>query len=253
MINLVERAVKHIPSYGLYITMPDPALIETAKAAGYDYARLDAEHINFSAEVLTSMFRTARLLDFPLQIRLGTLENIDQILALEPSAVMAPDIRTFEDAKRLTDAVKFAPKGERGMYAYTEAIRFGGIGRAEYMARANCHIHTIIQIESREGMENLGTMLQLPGIDMVSSGKADLSQAFGIPGQTSDPTIIAAEERIVKIALEHRKTPTLFAESPERLRALYTMGVSCFIVGFDSDLCMRAMKERLDDCRKLLQ
>lgn len=249
MINLVERAVKQIPSYGLYITMPDPALIEAAKAAGYDYARLDAEHINFSTEVLTSMFRTARLLDFPLQIRLGTLENIDQILALEPSAVMAPDIRSSKDAKRLADAVKFAPEGERGMYAYTDAIRFGGISRAEYTARANGRIHTIIQIESREGMDNLDAMLKLPGIDMVSSGKADLSQALGIPGRLSAPEIIAAEEWIVKTALEHGKIPTLFAESPERIRALYAMGVNCFIVGFDSDLCMKAMKERLNDCR----
>lgn len=250
MINLIERAERKIPSFGLYITMPDPQIIEMAKAAGYDFARLDAEHMNFPPQILTGMFRAARLLDFPLQIRLGSLENPDPILAMEPAAVMAADIRTGEEAARLVSSTKFAPLGRRGMYAFTDAVRFGGMGRKEYMEQANTAILTIAQIESCEGLENLEEILRTPGIDMVSSGKADLSQALGIPGQTSDSRVIEAEERIVKAALRHGKAPTLFVESPHRIRALYEMGVCCFMVGFDSDLCMKALRERARACRE---
>ena len=193
MINLMERARKNIPSYGLYITMPDPQIIEMAKVCGYDFARLDAEHVNFSSDVLAQMFRSARLLDFPLQIRTGSMTELDPLLALEPAAVMVPDIQTRADAEHLAHETKFAPLGARAMYAFTDAIRYGGQTREEYMSRANERIHTIVQIESCEGLNNLEEILKVPGVDMVSSGKADLSQALGIPGQTTDPKVIEAE------------------------------------------------------------
>ena len=103
MKNLLELSKKNIPSYGIYITMQDPQLIEMAKCAGYDFGRLDAEHVNFSPQTLAEMFRMARLLDFPLQIRVGSRENIDPILALEPSAVMFPDVQTKSDAERIVE------------------------------------------------------------------------------------------------------------------------------------------------------
>ena len=51
MKNLLELSKKNIPSYGIYITMQDPQLIEMAKCAGYDFGRLDAEHVNFSPQI----------------------------------------------------------------------------------------------------------------------------------------------------------------------------------------------------------
>ena len=182
MIDLAERARQGHVSRGLYITIPEPQILEMVKSAGYDFARLDGEHVNFSAGTLENMFRTARLLDFPLQIRLGSMENLDALLA--------------------------------------------------------------VQIESREGLDNLEAIVQVPGIDMISSGKADLSQALGMPGETTSPEIASAEERIVKTALKYGKVPTLYAETPERFHRLYAMGVRCFIIGFDCGICMEAMKNR---------
>ncbi len=250
MIDLIERSQKKIPSYGLYVTMPDPQIIEMAKISGYDFARLDAEHAGFDQTTLSEMFRTARLLDFPLQIRLGSLENIDVILAMEPAAIMIPDIQSQEDALKLVERTKFAPLGCRGMYAFSDAIRYGGIDRKEYMANANDKIHTIVQIESKKGLENLNDILSVKGVDMVSSGKADLSQALGIPGQTTDPQVVEAERKIVKTAISKGIVPTLFAETPQRIRAFHEMGVYSIIVGFDCSLCLQALKDRLRICRE---
>ena len=69
MKNLLELSKKNIPSYGIYITMQDPQLIEMAKCAGYDFGRHDDHDVNLSPQTLAEMFRMARLLDFPLQIR----------------------------------------------------------------------------------------------------------------------------------------------------------------------------------------
>lgn len=244
MINLLERSKKNIPSYGLYITMQDPQIIEMAKCAGYDFGRLDAEHVNFSPQVMSEMFRMARLLEFPLQIRVGSIENLDPILALEPAAMMFPDIQTEKDAGNVVERTKFAPLGSRGMYGFSDGIRFGGYSREEYLAHANERMHTIVQIESRQGLENLEKILAVPGIDMVSSGKADLSQALGIPGDTNNPRVKEAEEYIVRTAISYGKVPTLYVESQNRIEELQEMGVDCFIVGFDISLMTNALKER---------
>ena len=244
MIDLAERARQGHVSRGLYITIPEPQILEMVKSAGYDFARLDGEHVNFSAGTLENMFRTARLLDFPLQIRLGSMENLDALLALEPAAVMMPGIGKKKEAEAFVRRTKFLPLGHRGMYGFSDRIRFDGLSRKEYMEAANQYLHTIVQIESREGLDNLEAIVQVPGIDMISSGKADLSQALGMPGETTSPEIASAEERIVKTALKYGKVPTLYAETPERFHRLYAMGVRCFIIGFDCGICMEAMKNR---------
>ena len=36
------------PIFGLYVSIPDPALIEMAYNAGFEFIRIDMEHILFS-------------------------------------------------------------------------------------------------------------------------------------------------------------------------------------------------------------
>lgn len=245
MIDICERARQRVTSFGLYISLLDPAMIEMAKLSGYDFARLDAEHINFDPQILREMFRTARLLNFPLQIRLGSSENIGAILAMEPSAVMIPHMETAEDARRFVEETKFYPLGQRGMYGLTPAIRYGGIDAFEYLSYANQHMHTIVQIESVKGIENIDEIASIDGIDMIASGKADISQSLGIPRQVKDPRVIEAENKIIDAALRHGKTPVIAAGTLERVNELKKKGVYCFLLDFDDVLCLNAMKSRI--------
>ncbi len=245
MIDICERAKQGIPSFGLYISLLDPVVIEMAKVSGYDFARLDAEHINFDSHILREMFRTARLLDFPLQIRLGSASNLGAILAMEPSAVMLPHVETAEAARSMVEETKFYPLGQRGMYGHAPNIRYGGIDAFDYLEHSNKHMHTIVQIESVKGLENIDEIASVDGVDMIASGKADLSQSLGIPRQVKDPRVIEAENRIMEAALRHGKTPVVAAGTPERVKELREKGVQCFLIDFDDAICLKAMKNRL--------
>lgn len=250
MIDICERAKHGIPSFGLYISLLDPVVIEMAKVSGYDFARLDAEHINFDGHILREMFRTARLLDFPLQIRLGSADNLGAILAMEPSAIMLPHIESAESARSMVAETKYHPLGQRGMYGYAPSIRYGGIGAFDYLEHSNKHMHTIVQIESVKGLENIDEIASIDGIDMIASGKADLSQSLGIPRQVKDPKVIEAENRIMEAALRHGKTPIVTANTPERVEELRGKGVQCFLLDFDDAILLRAMKNHLSPFRR---
>ena len=66
---------------------------------------------------------------------------------------------------------------------------------------------------------------------MAATGRADLSQELGFPGQKNHPAVLEAEEFIIRKVLEHGKHPIIAAESAGRVGQLYEMGVRCFSSG----------------------
>lgn len=244
-LTIRERAKRGLRSYGLTVDLLDPVMVEMVAAAGYNFVRIDREHILFDNAALRNMFDRARLLNIACQIRVNALEDINCYLSLGASAIMVPHIESREQALAAINMVKYAPLGERGMTGRIRSVSFGGMTREEYLQTANDKIDLIVQIESREGIAHIDEILSLEGIDMVATGKADLSQSFGVPGQKAHPDVLAAEEFIVKKALEYGKIPTLVAENKQRAEELEAMGVHCYLTGHDESILFKAIKKNL--------
>lgn len=225
-------------------------MIEMAHCAGYDFVRIDCEHILYDNATLVNMLRTARLLGMPCQVRVDGLDRVTALLSLEASAIMVPHVESREAAVEAVNLVKYAPIGERGMDAGARLIRYGGMKRSEYIQRANQVTDLIVQIESKKAIKHIDEILSLEGIDMVATGKADLSQSLGVPGQKDHPDVLKAEEFIVKKALEHGKYPTLVADSRERVEELMAMGVRCFLIGKDEPLAYKAIANKLQQIKE---
>ena len=235
---------------GLSVTLPAPSVIELAAKAGYDFVRIDLEHAYLSVEETRALLDTARLLRMPCQVRTPDLVNVTALLSREPSAIMIPHVESAEDARRAVDMLRFAPEGRRGMDGNTRLMRCGGMKRSEYMAYQQENLKLIIQIESRPALERIHEILSVPGVDMVATGRADLSQELGVPGQKEHPDVIAAEEEIIRKALEHGKMPTIAVDSRERMQALYDMGVRSFLIGKDEALLDKAVSGRIGRFRE---
>lgn len=85
---------------------------------------------------------------------------------------------------------------------------------------------------------------------MVATGKNDLSQALGIPGQNSHPDVISAENFVIQKALEYGKFPTLMVKGKKRLTELQEAGVRCFTISRDETLLAAAMKNTLKEMKE---
>ena len=248
--DIRARARRAETSFGLVVGMTDPYIIDMAYCAGYHFIRIDCEHVLYDYNTLQTFFNAARHLGLPAQIRVPDLHNISAILALEPAAIVLPDVNSCKMALAAIDAVKFPPFGKRGMNGGTRNVRFGPYSREEYMRIGNDRLNLVVQIESREGLEHIDEILSLDGIDMVASGKADLSQALSVPGQKDHPDVIAAENYIVEKAKQHGNILTLSVSDPKRLQELKEKGVHCFSIGRDEDLCLKAIKNQLNKMSK---
>lgn len=248
--NIRKRAQQGIDSYGLNIALHDPSVIEMAARAGYDFVRIDCEHMLFGNDSLMEMIRTARLLGMPVQARITSIEQASALLDFGVSALMFPHVSTPEKAQAIVRAVKYAPLGERGMTTASRALNFGEYKMSEYCKTANEDVSVIIQIEDKEGLDNIDAVLSVPGVDMVATGRNDLSQALGVPGNNTHPDVLAAEEMVIKKAIKHGKVPTLLVKNLARVQQLQGMGVHCFTIARDDGLLYSSLQKTLKEIKE---
>ena len=245
--SIRSRALRGEVCLGLSVLMPWQFIPELAKAVGYDYIRLDLEHSYLSESEVRSLLQAARLCGIPAQVRVPDLGGITPLLGQEPAGIMVPHVSSAAEAQVAIDLCRFSPAGQRGMDGGTRLMRCEGLSRQVFMAYATDSQSLIVQIESREGIDRIDEILSLEGIDMVATGRADLSQALGVPGSKNDLAVLEAEEYIIRKAIEHGKIPTIAVDSRERFQQLYDLGVRCFQIGKDERLLIKALKKNRTD------
>jgi 4-hydroxy-2-oxoheptanedioate aldolase len=84
-------------------------------------------------------------------------------------------------------AAKFAPQGDRGVCRFVRAASYSSTDRYQYFKMANKSVMVIIHIEGTEEIANLGKILTVKGLDVISLGPYDLSQLRAFPEQIDYP------------------------------------------------------------------
>ncbi|TGB89084.1 4-hydroxy-2-oxoheptanedioate aldolase, partial [Salmonella enterica subsp. enterica serovar Enteritidis] len=86
-----------------------------------------------------------------------------------------------DEARNAVAATRYPPAGIRGVgSALARASRWNRI--PDYLHQANDAMCVLVQIETREAMSNLASILDVDGIDGVFIGPADLSADMGFAG-----------------------------------------------------------------------
>lgn len=73
-------------------------------------------------------------------------------------------IDTAEQARSVVSMAKFPPQGVRGAGSAFAYLEHGLATTSEYVAKANQSLVTMIQIESRQGLENVEEICQVDGV-----------------------------------------------------------------------------------------
>ena len=78
--------------------------------------------------------------------------------ACSAHGIIVPLLRTAQDARDLVQSAKFPPVGQRGFGSLLSMEKFGGITPAEYLQQANDSLLTIVQIETKEALQNVHSL-----------------------------------------------------------------------------------------------
>jgi 2-keto-3-deoxy-L-rhamnonate aldolase RhmA len=80
----------------LYIQSADPAVVEFAKAADFDFIRLDNGHVLYDYAQLKSLICTALLPDLPCKARMSHLADITKLLDADAAGIVVLDVNTVD-------------------------------------------------------------------------------------------------------------------------------------------------------------
>ncbi|MEI7673670.1 MAG: aldolase/citrate lyase family protein, partial [Deltaproteobacteria bacterium] len=196
--NPVKEALRNGKTvFGVYIAVPSPMMVELAGYAGFDFIRIDISHNAYDLPTIVNMIRAAEAVGITPMARVDNDPYlIANVLEAGMMGLIVPDVATYEKALSVVKAVHFAPLGDRGTYSAARVMGYGAIGGGEYCKWSNEELLLGVQIESKEAADNLEKTLEVEGIDVVGSGRGDLSNSLGLTGQKNHPSVLALEDKI---------------------------------------------------------
>jgi 2-keto-3-deoxy-L-rhamnonate aldolase RhmA len=185
---------------GAGITFTDPAVTE-ALADSVDFLWIDLEHTPIDLDGLLSHLIAARAGGAPALVRVPAADPIwaKRVLDIGAEAIIAPQVRTAEEARAFVSACRYPPMGTRG-YGPRRPSNYGRNGGIDYLEDANRRIFVVIQIETASAVDEFDEILKIEGFDSIVIGPNDLAGSMGLPGRPRDPKVLATMQTVIDAA-----------------------------------------------------
>jgi 4-hydroxy-2-oxoheptanedioate aldolase len=191
-----------------FMAIPSVRMAQIVALTGLDGIIIDCEHGHIGDDSMHNSVAAISALGVSPVIRIrGPAHDIlKRALDTGAHGIMVPQINNAEEAQQIVASAKFPPQGVRGQGSAFPAIGHG-LTTPEYMKSANETIITMIQIETRAGVENVDAICAVPGVDLVFIGPNDLAQSLlgYTPARGDEPEFVAAIDKIIAAARKHGK------------------------------------------------
>jgi len=237
---------------GPFINVCHPAVMEIAGLAGFDFAIIDTEHGEISTDRAVDMIRAAKLGGCSPILRVygNQPELIGKALDMGADGVQVPMICSKEQAQAAVNAAKFSPDGSRGCNRFVHAARYSDMTGAEFFGESNKRTAVLLQVEGKEGLDNIEEILTVPGIDVLFIGPYDLSASLGIPGQVEHPLVLAAMEKTQAAAKKVGVALGFFCDDVPTAIKWKNRGVQYLSFSADVSLLYNAFKTSVEEFNK---
>lgn len=238
---------------------PSPLSAEIIARSGFDSIGFDLQHGAVDFSDLYSLMAIASAHGGTPMVRIPSNDPgwISRVLDAGAYGVICPDVRTVGEAERLVRACRYAPDGERGFGPVRPAMGAPGsraVSTDYDMAAQNAAVMVIVQIESPEGLENVESIVAVPGVDGVFPGPVDYSVlATGeILFDYGDERLGPAMRRIAEACHAAGRYVGLPAISPDHVGALVDMGVDWIQIGNDVAWLTAAARQTVASAREAI-
>lgn len=227
------------PMFGLFMVSSALQNAEALAGSGFDYLCFDLEHSPSSMPHLHTQVAALASTPTASMVRLTglNLAEIKHCLDLGVDALMIPNIHTPEQARTAVQYTRYPTAGGiRGMGGTMRATRYGR--NKQYYAEAADNTCLIVQIESREALNNLEAICAVPGLDMIFFGPTDLSADMGYLGQPGHADVVQAIEQGIRTANALGLPAGVLSGDPDCQRYL-DAGATLVILGSDLGLMVK--------------
>lgn len=257
---MIANAVKRLWSEGKpvlngWLSIPSSFSAEILAAQGYDSITIDQQHGLIDQHAMVGMLQAMRASGVTPLVRVASLDPATIMKALDAGAhgVICPMVNTRAQAETLVSYVRYPPVGIRS-FGPSRAIFSVG---SDYARGANDHVICLAMIETREGYDNLESIVSTPGLDGILVGPSDLALALGggrlAPSlDREEPEMIEAFQRIVTAAHKEGLKAVFICLSPAYAARAVEWGYDMVTVGQDILFLVSGAKAMLAQTRTLI-
>jgi 4-hydroxy-2-oxoheptanedioate aldolase len=226
-----------------------------ARTAGFDTLYVDLEHSSFSIDTCGQICMAALEAGIAPFVRVpaNTPEYISRVLAGGALGVIAPHIRSADEAKAVVRAAKFPPLGERSNAGGLPHLHFRAFPVAEAYAALNDATMVIVQFESDAALAQADEIVAVDGVDMVLVGLNDLLADWGIPGEYDHPRVREAYTKTIAACRQRGKHCGVggLATRPDLVAEFVKMGARYVSTGTDLAFLLSACTARARQVKEI--
>ncbi|KAJ5992190.1 hypothetical protein N7451_007914 [Penicillium sp. IBT 35674x] len=228
--NRVKAVLKQgeRPALGVWQMLPGSNLSRTLARAGYDWVLVDCEHGNIDDAAMHEAIPAITSYGSSPIVRVPDFQSwmIKRALDAGAHGVLAPLVRTVEDAKAFVEAGRFPPQGRRGFGSPFPMDRFGpNVTATQYLKEANENILLSVQIETQEALEAVDEIAAIDGLDLLFVGPFDLGNNIGYPVEGAfAPQLEQAIQKILASAHAAGKKAGIFCSSGAQAKKYVDIG-----------------------------
>ncbi|KAJ5702939.1 hypothetical protein N7488_010487 [Penicillium malachiteum] len=168
-----------------FMAIPSVRMAQIVSLTGLDGIIVDAEHGHIGDDAMHNSVAAISSLGVSpvIRIRGPAHDIIKRALDTGAHGIMVPQINNAEEARQVVASSKFP------------------------LRVANETIITMLQIETKAGVDNVEEIAAIPGVDLLFIGPNDLAQSLlgYTPARGDEPEFVAAIDKIIAAAKKHGK------------------------------------------------
>lgn len=186
--------------YGTMISSPAPRWVEYLRSVSLDFVFIDTEHIPLDRSQVSWMCQAFSAAGIAPIVRIPSPSPYEACMSLDAGAsgIVAPYLETVEQVQALRGAVRYRPLKGRKLQQVLDGETHLTRQEEAYFEKYNEDKLLIINCESIPGIDNLGQLLSVPGIDAVFIGPHDLSVNMGVPEQYDSPEFMEMADAVIR-------------------------------------------------------
>ena len=176
---------------GCWVSLASHASAEICAGAGFDWILIDMEHAPNELPMVHHQLHAAAAYPVSVVVRAPWNDTvlIKRLLDVGVQTLLLPYVQNEAEARRAVAAVRYPPRGVRGVSTNSRANRFGRV--TDYFKRAEDEICLILQMESRSALAQVEQIAAIDGVDGLFIGPQDLAADLGHLANPAHPEVQA--------------------------------------------------------------
>ena len=224
---------------GLWGALPGSYVAEILAGAGFDWLVFDTEHAPGDPISVLPQLQAAAAYEVAPVVRAATNDTvlIKRLLDAGAQTLLIPYVQSAAEARAAVAAMRYPPRGVRGVATTTRAGRFGRV--EDYVLRAEAELCLIVQVETRDALDALDDIMAVDGVDAIFIGPADLAASLGHPGAAGHPEVVATVEETIRRIVAAGRPAGILTLDPAFARHCMALGTCFTAVGIDAAMLAR--------------